>query len=990
MLPFAVTNPEILVLGLVLIVITLGLSAAARHHLARGRRRFSLALRTAILTMLVLALAGFQIISPIDRLTTVFVVDMSDSVGEAGRESALAFLRESLEGRPEGDRAAVVAFGGEALVERLPSELDDLDRIASVPARSATDVGAALRLAAAIFPDDTQKRIVLVSDGNDTTGAGQSEASLAAARGIQIETFVVGLGAEDEVIVQRLHSPTTARVGELIEIEVTITSTVAQPASVRLFGDGSQIAVQQLTGEDQLQPGTNRVLFTTRATEAGLHTFRVLVEAAHDTFLENNRGDSHTVVKGDPRVLLVAGNAEASANLRAALEAERQDVTEVTPDQVPTDITGLAAYDSVVLADVPATRLGVERMIALQVYTRDLGRGLVMIGGPGSYGAGGYKRTPLEEALPVDMDVRDRDRQPDIALVVVIDQSGSMDACHCNTAQRDNGVAIQGVPKVDIGKEAILRAVSALTERDEFGVVSFNENAHWVIRTTPLGNVGDVEAQIAGIKPDGQTNIFAGLSEAVASLEGTSATRRHIVLFTDGWSSSGEYDALLARMGAAGITLSAVGAGGGGANAFLGDLARRGGGRYYAAIDPTTIPDIFLKETQQVSGQQIVEETFFPILTSSSPILRGLEDGLPQLLGYNGTTAKAAAQTVLVSTRDDPVLAQWQYGLGRSVAWTSDASARWASSWVGWTGFNQFFSQLVSWTFPGEESGGMEAEFVTDGDRARLRLTSVDSDGTPRNFYNTQAGITDPLFVAQNATLEQVAPGVYETELGTLTPGAYAVRLVQTKPGETPLARTVVLVAPTPAEYRLLGTNERLLAALRGATGGRALVTGLDAWRHDLGTTTAATDMWPWLLLLALLLWPLDVAVRRVSVARSDLALGRAWVGARWKAWRGPARRPQPVTEMLVAKGRAGGRETRAALLRAEPQPPANKPSGAEPVAAQPATQAPTPSPVPPAASTPEPPAAPAPAAPPAPDAHPEADTMSRLRDAKRRARERR
>ena len=117
------------------------------------------------------------------------------------------------------------------------------------------------------------------------------------------------------------------------------------------------------------------------------------------------------------------------------------------------------------------------------------------------------------------MDVRDREKQPDVALVVVIDKSGSMDACHCNVANRDMGVAIQGVPKVDIGKEAILRAVAALTPRDEFGVVAFNENAHWAIRTAPLGSVGDVEAQISGIKADGQTNIFAGLSEAVDSLE---------------------------------------------------------------------------------------------------------------------------------------------------------------------------------------------------------------------------------------------------------------------------------------------------------------------------------------------------------------------------------------------------------------------------------------------------------------------------------------
>jgi uncharacterized membrane protein len=974
-LPFTITTPELLLVGGILILVTLALSAAARHHLARGRRRISLLLRSVILTALVLSLAGFQLVSPIDRLTTVFVVDLSDSVGEAGREAALAFLRQSLAARPADDRAAVVAFGREALVERLPSQLEDLDRLASVPSRTATDVGAALRLAAAIFPDDSQKRIVLVSDGNDTTGAGQSEASLAAARGVQIETFVVGLGAANEVIVQSLRSPATARVGDEIEVEVTISSTHAQPATVRLLGDLRQIGVREV----ELEAGTNRVTFIVPASEAGFHTFRAIVETADargDTFAQNNIGDSHTVVKGEPRILLVAGSDEAGANLRAALEAQQQDVTYVEPESVPTSISGLASYDAVVLADVPAARLGDARMSALQVFARDLGRGLVMIGGPESYGAGGYKRTPLEEALPVDMDVRDRERQPDVALVVVIDKSGSMDACHCNTANRDIGTAIQGVPKVDIGKEAILRAVSALTERDEFGIVAFNQNANWVIKTAPLPNVGDVESQIGGIRADGQTNIFAGLSAAVDSLEQTSATRRHIVLFTDGWSSSGQYEQLLERMAAAGITLSAVGAGGGGANEFLSTLAERGGGRYYAATDPSTIPDIFLKETQQVSGQDIIEETFFPALTSSSEILDRIEGGLPQLRGYNGTTAKAAAQTVLVSDRDDPVLAQWQYGLGRSVAWTSDASGRWAANWVGWSEFNRFFSQLVGWTFPGDESDGLEAELVTDGDRTRLRLNSVESDGTPRNFYETLAGVTDPAFQSHDVRLDQTAPGVYETELGTLTPGAYAVRFLQTKAGGAPLARTFVLIAPTPAEYRLLGTNEPLLAALRNATGGRPLEAGAEAWRHDLGTTTASLDLWPWLLLLALLLWPLDVAVRRVSVTRGDLGLARAWVGARWQAWRGAARRPEPVGEMLAAKSRAGGRQSRAALLRSQAEPAApSKPAAPSPASESAPLADPAPAPL-----RTQPPTEPAPE-------QPASDTMSRLREAKRRAR---
>ena len=441
------------------------------------------------------------------------------------------------------------------------------------------------------------------------------------------------------------------------------------------------------------------------------------VEAARDTFNQNDRAEANTIVKGEPRVLVVKGDEKVAAELVTALETERQVVDTVIPEGLPSDLAGLADYDSIVLVDVPRIRLTDKAMAALQVYVRDLGRGLVMVGGPRSYGAGGYTDTPLEETLPVDMGVRDREKQPEVALVVVIDKSGSMDACHCNSFNNGMGGGSSGqggVRKVDIGKEAILRAASALSAQDELGVVAFDQSAHWVIQTAPLGGLQDIQARIAGINPDGQTNIFAGLDQAVQSLEGAKATRRHIILLTDGWSSSGQYDGILKQMKAAGITLSTVGAGGG-SNPFLEKLAKEGGGRFYNAANPASIPDIFLKETQQVSGQQIVEEPFFPILTSNSPVLRGIDNGLPRLLGYNGTTAKPAAQTVLVTARDDPLLAQWQYGLGRSIAWTSDSTGHWARNWVPWQGFSKFFSQMVGWTFPGEESGGIEASFVDRG-----------------------------------------------------------------------------------------------------------------------------------------------------------------------------------------------------------------------------------------------------------------------------------
>ncbi len=397
------------------------------------------------------------------------------------------------------------------------------------------------------------------------------------------------------------------------------------------------------------------------------------------------------------------------------------------------------------------------------------------------------------------------------------------------------------------------------------------------------------------------------------SLEGVTATRRHIILLTDGWSTSGQYDEILAKMKADGITLSTVGAGGG-ANPFLEQLATRGGGRFYAAANPASIPDIFLKETQQVSGQQIVEEPFFPILTSSSPIMRGLDDGLPQLRGYNGTTAKPAAQTVLVTARDDPLLAQWQYGLGRSVAWTSDSTGRWAKDWLPWGGFSRFFSQLVSWTFPGEETDGIEARFDSKDGETSLHVESVEADGSPRDFYATRATVVGPDLEPVDVALAQVAPGVYEVPLGDVAPGAYALRVTQTRPGSSALGRTIGLVAPTAAEYRLLGPDEPFMAALRSATGGGVVETALDPWSHDLTATNRYTDLWPLLLLIALLLWPLDIALRRVSIGRRELVAARGWLAGARRRRGSTAPRTATGEGLFAARERASGAPSRAAL----------------------------------------------------------------------------
>ena len=432
---------------------------------------------------------------------------------------------------------------------------------------------------------------------------------------------------------------------------------------------------------------------------------------------------------------------------------------------MPTEFAALATYDSVVLVDVPRTRLTDRQLAALQVYVRDLGKGLVMIGGPDSYGAGGYQKTPLEETLPVDMGVRDRQKQPDVALVVVIDQSGSMDACHCNSFDggMGGGTGVGGVRKVDIGKEAILRAAAALTERDELGVVSFNEQAHWVVRTQPLGGINDLQGAIAGLQPLGPDQHLRGPRAGRGVARGRDrhppphhpADRRLVELRAvrrDPRADEGRRASRSRRSGRAEAPTRSSRA-----------SRRRAAGASTTPPTRRSIPDIFLKETQQVSGEQIVEEPFFPILTSSSPIMRGLDQGLPRLRGYNGTTAKPAAQTVLVTARDDPLLAQWQYGLGRSVAWTSDSTGRWARDWVGWDGFSRFFSQLVSWTFPGEETGGIEAVLRHDRrqDDAPRRVAS---SRTARRATSTtrRRSSSGRTLEPSDVPLVQVAPGVYE------------------------------------------------------------------------------------------------------------------------------------------------------------------------------------------------------------------------------------
>jgi Ca-activated chloride channel family protein len=950
-LPVAFGEPTWLwLLPLGIAVVVIGWLAASRT-LPRGRRIASLVIRLVLVTCLVLALAGARLALPADRLSVVFLLDASASMLDATREELVEWARDAVAEMPEGDTAGVVVFGGTALVDRLPSELDVLDDPASEPVVGATDVAAAVRLAAAIFPSGAQQRLVLLSDGNDTSGEAEEAIAAAASRGIRLDVVQPADESAAEILVDTVDAPPGARVGESVDLVVRLRSTITGGATLRLLADGATIATEEL----DLEPGVTTIPFTVTATEPGFHVFRAVIEPEEDRFSENNAADAYVLVTGEPQVLVATDDAERAADFVASLDDGSIEVTVVPSTGVPSSLTTLAGYDAIVLDNVEADALGMATMASLQVYVRDLGKGLVMLGGRDSYGAGGYLDTPLEETLPVYMSVRDRERSPDVAMVAVVDQSGSMADCHCTGDSRDNAnpSGQRGFEKVDIAKEAILRAAEALAPNDQLGVVTFNENAHWQVRTGPI-DFGAIEEGL-GFGADGNTNIYAGLKAAYDDLVNNPASLRHIVLITDGWSTSGAYDELLQDLQDAGITLSTIGTGGGSAQ-LLRDLAEESGGRYYDAADATTIPDIFLRETIQTAGEQIVEETFQPIPSSPSEILDGLDAGrLPQLLGYNATTAKGSATVSLLTGREDPLLAQWQYGLGRAVAWTSDTRQQWATPWIGTPEFGTLTAQLVAWTLPPQDSEGIDVRFSPGEDgQLNVEVTSFDDEGAPRNFYRTILRLVSPELEPVQTVLDQVGPGRYTGTVRADDPGAYLVRVAQTFETETETdaaSRTLGLVSPAAEEYRRLGIDAEALAAYAEAGRGRELPlvdengeAQASVWTHDIEASAFPTPIWPWLLLLAILLVPLDVGVRRVALSRSDARRAREWMARRVGLGHADPEAVPGLADLRAARDRGARRAGRfggpVAPAVATMTPP-DEPGPALPATAAPARPAP-------------------------------------------------
>lgn len=879
-------------LALLTLALLPGLVWLGVRGLRRSRRTWLITgLRATSVLLLILALAGTSLVIPQEKLSVVFVVDASDSLGPGGRGRALDWVREAMEAAGPDDRSGLVLFGKQPLVERdvrLGSELGD---VLSRPDATATDIPAAMRLALALFPEDTQKRIVLVSDGNTNVdalagGAGQAldeAARLAAAAGAQVQTHTLGVARASDVSVEAIKAPPRVRRGESFELEVEVDSTQPRAGVLEVLGDGAIVAQRPV----ELEAGANRYVVGIGAQEKGFKRWQARVVADGDAVPQNDEGVAFTYVESPPRVLIAEREPGEGENLRAALAATGTDVTLIDVARLPRKLAALSEYGAVALVDVPISALPDGGKL-LQTYVRDLGKGLVVVGGEESYALGDYFDTPLEAALPVDSRLKNKQKEPAVAMVMAIDKSGSMAASHTG----EGGSGQEGdVPKVDVAKEAAFQTAQLLSPDDEFGVVTFDTAARWAINTAPVGDASAVGGPLSGIQGGGGTNIYGGLAEAIEGLKSSKASLKHVILLTDGWSETGDYDRLLGEAQANGITVSTVSAGGGSPK-LLRSIAEKGSGTFYTARDSSEIPKIFVRETRLKMKRYVQENEFTPAITAPSPVLKGLAS-VPSLLGYVGTTPKPAAAVALSSPEQDPVLAQWQYGLGRSVAWTSDAKSRWSANWIGAPEYARLWSQAVGWTLA-RPSEDVQVRISQAGGRASVEVDAVRPSGAYVNGAQAKVGVVSPDGEVLEAKLTQTAPGRYEGDVPATAPGAYIASVSLSAGGQVTQAPTTGFAVGYSPEYKAIGPNTSAMSRAATLTGGKELASGAEAYAHDLAAVISTRPLWWPLALLALLLLPIEVAVRRIKLGAlpSVRATRTGMVRERVEA---PSPQPNPV-----------------------------------------------------------------------------------------------
>ena len=808
----------------------------------KWQRRFSLLARVVILVLLVLAIAGLSLLSPTTRQYIAVAIDRSLSIDTKAHEKIDEFVAELEKNRGDSQIAYLqMASSPSALVSSYqqlvaPDEKDS----------RGSDLAAAIQTAAAAAPPGFVPQIVMLTDGRQTRG---DAIQAAAASKIPVSVIPLAVRTEPEVQVAEAIAPTEVRQGEPFYVETIISSNHEDEGFIDVFrGD---ILVSNSDKPIKIREGENRFRFRQSIEQESQTDYVIRVRGFKDTLLDNNAASAVVFAAGKPSVLIVDSNVQETSQLRWALE-EQDLIVQVRPAEgLPRTLSELQKFDCVVLSNIPATIMSLQQMEILRTYVEDLGGGLVMIGGDQSFGLGGYYKTTLEEILPVRSNFDKEKEKPSLAMVLVIDKSGSM-----------------GGDKMEMAKDAAKGAAELLGPRDQLGVIAFDGQSYWVSELHSAADKGDIIDRISTIEASGGTSIYPGLSDAYEALVGASAKLKHVILLTDGHSEPGDFDGIAGDMVAARITLSSVAVGNGADTVLLQRLAETGSGRFYLCEEANSIPQIFAKETVEASKSAINELPFVPILVRPTQVLAGIDiETAPFLLGYVITKPKPTSEFILASEAGDPVLVWWRYGLGMTAAFTSDAKSQWAAEWLTWPNFGPFWAQVIRHCMRKSESKGVFVEVQRDGDRSRVIVDSVDPSGRFINQATTKMTVIAPRLERSNVDLEQIAPGRYQAEIQTDVTGAYHLELSQSVNSVPTFRQTRSIVVGYPDELRLGPADEDLMKKVAEVSGGKYCPTVKDLVASRDRVAQNVIPLWPYLLMGALSLFLVDVLLRRLDIS---------------------------------------------------------------------------------------------------------------------------
>ena len=839
-----------------------------------ARRWTALILRIILVAGIVGALAETRLVWSNRGVCVIFLLDQSQSMDPKLRTDAREQLRRVIASKMgTDDEFAIIEFAGDSVLSALPSVRGNVPDPVRVADDSRTDISRAIRLAIATFPTDRQKRIVLISDGNQNAGDALREARIAGMKDADIASVVLGRTVQHEVMIESVNAPSRIQKDSRFIIRVVVSTDQDQRAKLHVLRDSQALPDIDIP----LHAGTNVFDVPDKIADGGFHTYQVTVEPddlSKDTIAANNTGFAYTMVEAPGKVLLIRGK-DSDRDYLSGVLASKMNLDVGSAGRLPQDLAGLGAYDCVILENVAAAnnKLSAAQMNALESWVKNSGGGVVLIGGDDSYAPGFWKDTPLEAMSPVEMDVKRTKHLASLAMVIMLDKSGSMGApVHTPAGQKE---------KMDLANNGAVETLKLLDEADLAQIAAVDVEVKWATGAEMLrmniNNKRILSDNVLAVKAGGG-GIFChtALVHAYDLINSpkVDAMARHVILFADA-SDAEQPDGCieLARKNfekKPSVTTSVIGLGTMSDQdvGFLRELARVGHGHFHITDDPMALPRIFAKEMITIKRQAWVEDAKGIVPTIyTSPLMDGFERrGVPRVYGYVGTTLKPRATLAMHGKEaDDPLLAHWNYGLGKVAAFTSDDTDRWAKDWVRWEGYEKFWVQTVRWASRNLGNSPLATTTTIEGAEGKVTVDAVTAEGKPINNLQLRAKVVSERSANGPADVKllQVAPGKYQATFAARERGTYSVGVSDARTNT--LVDVSGAVVNYAAEFRDLTPNVSLMTALADASNG-AVVTALDkVFIPKPFSVKSYRVLWDSLLLIVAIALLADIAWRRLN-----------------------------------------------------------------------------------------------------------------------------